>query len=136
MLAASPHGTSCASDIAGLRLRDGDVLLLQGSPEGLALLQSNESIWALGELGRQRFRRRRGSIALVALLGAVAAAAVGWVPVSVALLVASLAASLAALLAAVIPERDVVGRVGEGHGRRRLAQQPHHGLGVGGVAAE
>ena len=90
VLAAYRRGTSCATDIAGLRLREGDVLLLQGSPEGLALLQSNESIWVLGELGRQRFRRRRGSIALVALLGAVAAAAVGWVPVSVALLVASL----------------------------------------------
>jgi len=71
-------------------LHEGDVLLLQGSSEGLALLQSNESIWVLGELERQRFRRRRGSIALVALLGAVAAAAVGWVPVSIALLVASL----------------------------------------------
>ncbi len=90
VLAAYRHGTSYATDIAGLRLREGDVLLLQGSPEGLALLQSNESIWVIGELGRQRFRRRRGSIALVALLGAVAAAAVGWVPVSVALLVAAL----------------------------------------------
>lgn len=90
VLAAYRHGTAYPTDIASLRLQEGDVLLLQGSPENLALLQSNESIWVLGELHRQRFRRRRGSIALGALLAAVIATASGLLPVSVALLLASL----------------------------------------------
>lgn len=90
VLAAYRHGTAYPTDVASLRLREGDVLLLQGTPENLSLLQANESIWVFGELGRQRFRRRRGAIALAALLGAVTVAALGLAPVSISLLVASL----------------------------------------------
>ena len=50
VFAAYRHGTSYPTDIASLRLREGDVLLLQGTPESLALLQSNESIWVMGQL--------------------------------------------------------------------------------------
>ena len=108
VFAAYRHGTPYPpTDVASLRLREGDVLLLQGTPESLALLQSNESIWVLGQLERQRFRRRRGSIALVALLGAVAAAAVNWVPVSVALLVAS----LIVVLTRGVASNDVYGSI-------------------------
>lgn len=90
VLAAYRHGIAYPTEIASLRLREGDVLLLQGTPENLALLQENESIWVLGELARQRFRRRRGAIALVALLVAITVAALGLAPVSIALLVAAL----------------------------------------------
>lgn len=108
VFAAYRHGTPYPpTDVASLRLREGDVLLLQGTPESLALLQSNESIWVLGQLERQRFRRRRGSIALVALLGAVASAAVNWVPVSVALLVAS----LIVVLTRGVASNDVYGSI-------------------------
>jgi len=90
VFAAYRHGTAYPTDVGNLRLREGDVLLLQASPDNLALLQSSESIWVLGELPRQRFRRRRGGIALAALLAAVLAAATGLLPVSLALLLASL----------------------------------------------
>ncbi len=90
VLAAYRHGTAYPTDIGNLRLREGDVLLLQGTPESFGLLQASEAVWVLAELERQRFRRRSGTIALASLAVAVGAAALGWAPVSLALLVASL----------------------------------------------
>lgn len=95
VLAIHRRGTSHPTEISSLPLAVGDVLLLQGSEEQLGLLQGSHRIRLLGEVVHTPFRRRAGTIVLSATLTAVALAASGVLPLSIAFLLAALIAVLA-----------------------------------------
>jgi di/tricarboxylate transporter len=73
-------------DLADLRVEAGDVLLMQGSPESLRILQRD----GVGLMLDERLalpRARKSPVALLTLVGVVAAASLGGVPIALAALV-------------------------------------------------
>ncbi len=73
-------------DLADLRVEAGDVLLMQGSPESLRILQRD----GVGLMLDERLalpRARKSPVALLTLAGVVAAASLGGVPIALAALV-------------------------------------------------
>jgi len=95
VLAIHRRGHSHPVRLDRLPLRAGDVLLVQGSEENLQAFTDHWSFWLLGEVDHVPFRKRRGWTALGALVAAVVAGGLGWVPLSVALLMAALVVVLA-----------------------------------------
>jgi di/tricarboxylate transporter len=75
-----------ASDLRDLRLRVGDVLLVQGREEDFEALQVRRELWLLGEVAHVPFRRRKALVSVAALGGAVLLGALGLLPLSVAFL--------------------------------------------------
>lgn len=94
VLAVHRRGRRYPTVIADLRLQVGDVVLLEGDPEQLQVLQGNHDLWLLGDVVSPTLLRRRGFVALAALLVAVVVSGLGWVPLSLALLIAALVAVL------------------------------------------
>ena len=90
VLAIYRHGVSHPVEIADLPLAEADVLLLQGGEEGLALLQSNESVWVIGIEAPPPGSRGKRLITVGAFAAGVAAATLGLLPVAVAMLLAAL----------------------------------------------
>ena len=77
-----------------MRLKVGDVLLIQGERSALERLRGNPDLWGLIEVDETVLTPRQGIIALAALSGALVAGAVGVAPLSIALLVAVLSVVL------------------------------------------
>lgn len=90
VLALHRKGRGRPLKIGDLPLRVGDVLLLLAPPERLARLQRNRDVWVLGEVPHLPKRRRKGWIALAALVGGVVLGSTGLVPLPIALLLAAL----------------------------------------------
>jgi di/tricarboxylate transporter len=129
LLAVARRGQAVAARLKELRLRVGDVLVLQGTAEALPAVLRDLGCLALAEKGSD-IGRRRGDWLPVAILGvAMAAVASGWVPVSVAFFAAAVAVvalglltlgeaydaidlPILVLLACLIPISDAVGRTG------------------------
>ncbi len=91
VLAIYSHGQTYPTGVADLSLGAGDVLLLQGPRERIDALREQQELWTLGEVAHIPFRRRRGTIAMVALGSAIVLGASNVVPLSIALLAAALA---------------------------------------------
>ena len=90
VLAVHRRGHRYPVALADLRLRVGDVVLLEGTQSQLELLQGNRDLWLLGDVVPRTLRRRRGMVALGGLGTAIIVSALGWVPLSVSLLLAAL----------------------------------------------
>ncbi|HKV11553.1 MAG TPA: SLC13 family permease [Thermoanaerobaculia bacterium] len=91
VIAIYRRGHTLAAEIAGLPLRAGDVLLLQGRPERFRSLVDNADLFILEEVEHQPARRRKGIWAIGIFLGAVVASTLGWIPLPIAFLLAALA---------------------------------------------
>jgi di/tricarboxylate transporter len=91
VLAMNRRGHALATRLAGLPLRAGDVLLLQGRPERFRLLADNADLWILQEVEHQPARRRKGLYCMGIFLLAVLASSFGWLPLPIAFLLAALA---------------------------------------------
>ncbi len=100
VLAVFRRGHSYPVAVSDLRLAAGDVLLLVAPKDRLGHLPETAGIWVLGEVYSLPLSRRKGLIALGALVAAIVAGAVGWLPLSVGLLLAALVAVAARCLAA------------------------------------
>jgi di/tricarboxylate transporter len=90
VIAIYRRGHTLAIRLAGFRLRAGDVLLLQGPPERFRALADNADLWILQEMEHQPARRRKGIYAMGIFVLAVAASALGWLPLPIAFLLAAL----------------------------------------------
>lgn len=91
VIAIYRQGHTLATKIAGLALRAGDVLLLQGRPERFSTLADNADLFVLQEIEHQPARRKKGLWAIGIFLVAVAASTFGWIPLPIAFLLAALA---------------------------------------------
>lgn len=90
VLAVYRRGRTLVSDLRDVPLRSGDVLLLQGRPEHLAILQGRRDMWLLGEVVHVAFRGLKGTISVAALGLAVILSTAGVLPLSLALLSAAI----------------------------------------------
>lgn len=129
LLAVARRGRAVASRLKELRLRVGDVLVLQGAAEAMPAVLRDLGCLALAERGSD-IGRQRGDWLPVGILGvAMLAVASGYVPVSIAFFAAAVAVvgiglltlreayeaidlPILVLLACLIPISDAVGRTG------------------------
>lgn len=87
VLAIYRHGQSLRDKIGRIRLKLGDLLLLQGSKERLEDLRRNSDFWIFQELGSSLlYKRRRGLLAIGFFILALLVAGIGWMPLSISLL--------------------------------------------------
>lgn len=93
-LAVYRRGHALATKLGSLRLRVGDVLLLQGRPRQFESIVGNPELMVLQATEHLPFRKRRGIYVVVALALAILAVGLGLLPLSVAFLLAALATVL------------------------------------------
>ena len=89
VLAIYRRGQAYPMRITRMRLKAGDVLLLQARHEQLATLEGNRDLWGLTEIEHLPGRKRKGIAALGALAAAIALGTTGVVALPVALLLAA-----------------------------------------------
>ncbi len=94
VLAIYRRDLSRPARIENMRLRAGDVLLLQGPEAALGELRGGKDLRVLMEVDQATMTRHEGLLTLGAMSAAVVAGALGLVPFSVAILVAVLAVVL------------------------------------------
>jgi di/tricarboxylate transporter len=90
VLALYRRGQAYPAQIANMRLRVGDVLLLQGSKDSVERLKGNLDLWGLMKTQAIVPTRRQGIFTLAALGLAILLGSTGVLPLSVALLCAAL----------------------------------------------
>ncbi|MDJ0921412.1 MAG: SLC13 family permease [Henriciella sp.] len=90
VLALYRRGHAHPARISNMRLKVGDVLLVQGESEALARLRGDPDVWGLNELDETVLTPRQGIKVLGALASALVLGATGLVPLSIAMLMAVL----------------------------------------------
>jgi di/tricarboxylate transporter len=95
VLAIYRHGQSLHEKLAEIRLRLGDLLLVEGPADRFDYLRRHPDLWVLDELSPALWRGRRGAATVAFFAAAAIAAGTGLAPLSVALLAAAVAAVLA-----------------------------------------
>jgi di/tricarboxylate transporter len=94
-LAVHRGGQPLAEKLGRLRLRSGDLLLVQGPVERIDTLRRDRNLWVVERAEQVDVPRpRQGLITAAALLAAVVAGGFEWLPLSVAFLSAALVAVL------------------------------------------
>jgi di/tricarboxylate transporter len=88
-LAIYRRGQSLRDKIGRIRIRLGDLLLVQGPAERLEFLRRNPDFWILEELSPPLHRRRKGLYAVVFFIAALVVGGGGWLPLSISLLTAA-----------------------------------------------
>lgn len=86
VLAINRHGKTIRSKIGQVAIQLGDVLLIQGSRASIAALEADKTFRILGPVSRQRTASRNAWISIAAFGGSFVIAALGLLPVSVAVL--------------------------------------------------
>ena len=84
LLAISREGRSIKTRLRKVKLRAGDVLLLQGESETLADTVASLDVFPLAERGLQLGKRRETFLPVAIFLGAIGVTAVGILPVEIA----------------------------------------------------
>lgn len=88
-LAIFRHGQTLQDKIGNIRLRMGDLLLAQGTPERFELLRRSRDLTVLEELSPALYRQNKGVLAVTFFGIAVVIGGFGWLPLSVAFLAAA-----------------------------------------------
>jgi di/tricarboxylate transporter len=89
VLAIYRHETSVREMIGDVMLRVGDLLLVQGTPDRIQMLQHDTGLAILGERQAPIFRKKHGLIAVGFFIAAVIVGGIGWVPLSICFLSAA-----------------------------------------------
>jgi di/tricarboxylate transporter len=84
VLAINRRGAAIRQKLAAIRLRMGDVLLIQGSSGNIRALEGDDTLRVLGDVPRERTNTPRARWAVAIFLGALGAGSVGWLPLPVA----------------------------------------------------
>ena len=95
VLAIYRHGQSMVERLSRIRLRTGDLLLVQGPAERLTYLRRHPDLWTLEEIDPSRYDPRKGVVTLAALGAALVLTFLGVLPLAVAVLGAAVVAVLA-----------------------------------------
>lgn len=88
-LALYREGHPVTDKIGNIRLRLGDLLLVQGAPETFLGLRRNRDLTVLEELSPALYRKRKGALTTLFFVTAIVVGGLGWLPLSVAFLVAA-----------------------------------------------
>ncbi len=94
VLAINRHGGTIRSKMSDVRLRMGDVLLVQGHLANIVALEENQTFRVLGAVGERRPNLQRAPTAIGIFVGVLAAASFGVLPLPVAVLLGALLAFL------------------------------------------
>ncbi len=86
VLAIFRHGQPLRNQLSDVRLRFGDVLLVQGHIERLKDFRRHPDLWILEEISPSKFSKRKGWYTVAFFTAAVVASAMNWLPLSVAIL--------------------------------------------------
>jgi di/tricarboxylate transporter len=100
-LAIYRHGQSLREKLGHIKLKLGDLLLLQGSAERLDDLKRNPDLWILEEFQPKFKPKKRGLFTVGFFILAIIASSLGWLPISIAFLGAAV---LAILFRCITPE--------------------------------
>jgi di/tricarboxylate transporter len=100
VIAVHRRGHALPTKIRNLALRVGDVLLLQGLAENVDNLSDGVDLWVLQETAHHAAPPRQRLFAVAIFAVAVAAAALDWVPLPVALLLGALLTIVGKLISA------------------------------------
>jgi di/tricarboxylate transporter len=90
VLAVNRHGETLRRKISQIQLRLGDVLLIQGEPENISLLEQNNVFNILGAVEGRRVNRPRARIAIVIFVASLLLATFNVVSLPVAVLIGAL----------------------------------------------
>jgi di/tricarboxylate transporter len=90
VLAINRRGHKLPQRMSEIRLRLGDVLLLQGKPENVNALEKGNLFNIFGGVDAQRLRKSRAPVAVAVFVLALAAATFNWAPLPVAVLAGAL----------------------------------------------
>lgn len=101
VLAISRHGQSLKGQLGRVRLRMGDLLLVQGTPAQLSAAKNHHDVTLLEELNPSLYRRKKGVLVAAFFGVAVVLGGLGVLPLSIAFL---LAAVLTVMVGAITPE--------------------------------
>lgn len=88
-LAINRHGQSLRDKIGRIRLRMGDMLLVQGPADRLAGFRRQSDLWIIEEFHPSAYRKRRGFRTLAFFSLAILAGGMGWLPLSISFLAAA-----------------------------------------------
>ncbi|HWP42106.1 MAG TPA: SLC13 family permease, partial [Blastocatellia bacterium] len=88
-LAIYRHGQSLREKIGRIRLRVGDLLLVQGPADRLEGLRRDPDLWILEEFQPIPYRKSKGMYTLAFFSAAILIGALGWLPLSIAFLAAA-----------------------------------------------
>jgi di/tricarboxylate transporter len=88
-LAIYRHGQSLREKIGRIRLRVGDLLLVQGPADRLEGLRRHPDLWILEEFQPMPYRKSKGLYTLSFFSAAIVAGSAGWLPLSIAFLAAA-----------------------------------------------
>jgi di/tricarboxylate transporter len=100
-LAIYRQGQSLRDKIGRIRLRMGDLLLVQGTADRLDFLRRHPDLWVLEELNPALFRKKKGLYTVAFFMGAIVAGAFDLLPLSITFLAAAV---LAILIRAITPD--------------------------------
>lgn len=89
-LAIYRQGQALREEIDRIRLRLGDLLLIQGTTDRIEFLRRNSDLWILEDLSPLLPRRRKALYTGLIFAGAVIAGGAGWLPLSIAFLVGAI----------------------------------------------
>jgi di/tricarboxylate transporter len=89
-LAIYRQGQPLREEIDRIRLRLGDLLLIQGTTDRIEFLRRNSDLWILEDLSPLLPRRRKALYTGLIFAGAVIAGGAGWLPLSIAFLVGAI----------------------------------------------
>lgn len=88
-LAIYRHGHSLREKVGRIKLRMGDLLLVQGPADRLEFLRRDSELWILEELNPSLFRKKKGIYTILFFASAIIVGGFGWLPLSVAFLAAA-----------------------------------------------
>lgn len=89
-LAIYRHGQSLRDKIGHIRLRVGDLLLVQGPPDRFSDLRRSQDLWVLEEISPQLYRKRKGAYTVLFFAAAILLGGFDIMPLSIAMLAAAL----------------------------------------------
>ncbi|MEW6125832.1 MAG: SLC13 family permease [Acidobacteriota bacterium] len=90
VLAFNRHGRLVTEKVGNIRLRMGDLLLIQGSTDQLEYVRRHPDMWILEEIRPSVNRAKKGGYIVACLAIAVIVGGLGWLPLSIVFLGAAL----------------------------------------------
>ncbi|MEJ8755973.1 SLC13 family permease [Pontibacter sp. H259] len=90
VIAISRHGETLRTKIGSISLQIGDVLLVQGAAQRLIQLRGSNNVALLDEFEPLLFKKRKGTIAMVAFILSIILGSIGILPLSIAFLSAAM----------------------------------------------